>query len=405
MQPIKKSSKLDHVGYDIRGPVLDLANEMIAQGMDILRLNTGNPAPFGFDAPNDMIESLIQNIRGSQGYSDSKGISPAREAIAAYCAKKGILGVTPSDIYTGNGLSELIVMAMQALLEPGDEVLVPAPDYPLWSAAIALAGGQPVYYMCDEQAEWNPDIADMRTKVTSRTRAVVVINPNNPTGALYPKEILLEIAELARQNDLIVFADEIYDRLVLDGHEHHAMGALAPDLFTVSLNGLSKSHLIAGFRAGWMCLSGDKSGAKDYIEGLTMLASMRLCSNVLAQSVIPVALADEETPAALVRPGGRIYEQREYITDAVNAIDGLSVVKPKAAFYLFPKIDTARFNIHDDEQFVVDFLREKHVLLTHGGGFHWPKPDHFRIVFLPDMDTLQSLAGRLTEFLATYRQG
>lgn len=404
MRSIKKSSKLNHVGYDIRGPVLDLANEMIAQGVDVLRLNTGNPAPFGFDAPTDMIESLIHNIRESQGYSDSKGIPPARDAIAAYCARKGIPGVTPGDIYTGNGLSELIVMSMQALLEPGDEVLVPAPDYPLWSAAIALAGGQPVYYMCDERAEWNPDLADMRAKVTPRTRAVVVINPNNPTGALYPKEILLDIAELARQNDLIVFADEVYDRLVLDGHEHHAMGALAPDLFTVSLNGLSKSHLIAGFRAGWMCLSGDKSGAKGYIEGLTMLASMRLCSNVLAQSVIPVALADEETPAALVRPGGRIYEQREYITNAVNAIDGLSVVKPKAAFYLFPKIDTKRFHIRDDEQFVVDFLREKHVLLTHGGGFHWPKPDHFRVVFLPEMSTLQSLTQRLAEFLETYRQ-
>ena len=404
MQQIKKSSKLNHVGYDIRGPVLDLANEMIAQGTDILRLNTGNPAPFGFDAPNDMIRALTDNIRTSQGYSDSKGIPPALDAIAAYCRKKGLPNVTPADIYTGNGLSELIMLSMQALLEPGDEVLVPAPDYPLWSAAITLAGGHPVYYICDERAEWTPDIADMKSKVTNRTRAVVVINPNNPTGALYPKDILLQIAEIARQNNLIVCSDEIYDRLIFDGLTHHAMGALAPDLFTLTFNGLSKSHLIAGFRAGWMSISGDKAHAKDYIEGLNMLASMRLCSNVLAQSVIPSALADEETPAALMRPGGRVFAQREYITNAVNEIPGLSVVTPKAAFYLFPKIDTKRFNISSDEQFVVDFLREKHILLTHGGGFHWQAPDHFRIVFLPDLGTLESLSTRLTDFLTTYRQ-
>ena len=404
MNPIKKSSKLAHVGYDIRGPVLDLANEMTAQGIEILKLNTGNPGPFGFNAPNCMIDKLIADIRPSQGYSDSKGIAEAREAIAAYCAKKGIEGVTPADIYTGNGVSEMISVSMQVLLEPGDEVLVPVPDYPLWTAAITLAGGTAVPYLCDEQSEWNPDVKDIAAKITPRTRAIVVINPNNPTGALYPKEILLQIADLARKHDLIVYADEIYDRLVMDGHEHHAMAAIAPDLFTVTFNGLSKSHLIAGFRSGWMSLSGNKERAKDYIQGLNMLASMRLCSNVLAQSVIPAALADSDTPASLVKPGGRIYEQREFITKAINDIPGLSVVKPKSAFYLFPKIDAEMFNITNDEQFVVDFLREKHVLLTHGGGFHWPTPDHFRIVFLPEMNTLKQLAERMADFLATYRQ-
>jgi len=401
---IKKSSKLDHVGYDIRGPVLDLADEMAEKGIEILKLNTGNPAPFGFDAPDEMIHGLIAGIRPAQGYSESKGILSAREAIAAYCAEKGILGVTPNDIYTGNGISELILLSMQALLEPGDEILVPAPDYPLWTAAITLAGGVAVTYVCDEQAEWNPDIADMAAKITPHTRAIVSINPNNPTGALYPKHLLLQIAELARKHDLILFSDEIYDRLVMDGHEHHALAALAPDLFTVTFNGLSKSHLVAGFRAGWMSLSGNKSNAKDYIQGLNMLTSMRLCSNVLAQAVIPYALADTETPAALVRPGGRIYEQREFITNAVTAIPGLSVVKPKAAFYLFPKMDSKRWNITNDEKFAVDFLREKHVLITQGSGFHWPQPNHFRIVFLPDMHTLEQLAARLADFLNGYWQ-
>jgi len=404
MKPINKSSKLAHVGYDIRGPVLDLADQMLAEGTPILKLNTGNPAPFGFDAPDEMIHALMDGVRLSQGYSDSKGIASAREAIAKYTAEKGMVGVTPGDIYTGNGVSELIMMSMQALLEPGDEVLVPMPDYPLWTAAITLSGGTAVYYTCDEQSDWNPDPKDIAAKITPKTRAIVVINPNNPTGALYPKDLLLQIADLARKHDLIIYADEIYDRLVMDGHEHHALAALAPDLFMVTFNGLSKSHLAAGFRSGWMSLSGDKSKAKDYIQGLNMLASMRLCSNVLAQSVIPAALADLETPHSLVRPGGRVYEQREFICKAINDIPGLSVVKPKAAFYLFPQIDAERFNITNDEQFVVDFLREKHVLLTHGGGFHWPKPNHFRIVFLPNMETLEQLALRLRDFLETYRQ-
>ncbi|MCL2568018.1 MAG: pyridoxal phosphate-dependent aminotransferase [Oscillospiraceae bacterium] len=404
MPMIKKSSKLEHVGYDIRGPVLDLANEMAAEGIEILKLNTGNPAPFGFDAPDSMIHQLIHDIRPSQGYSESKGILPARQAIADYCTKKGMVDVTPNDIYTGNGVSELILLCMQAFVEPGDEILVPAPDYPLWTAAITLCGGKAVYYVCDEQSEWNPDPVDIAAKVTPRTRAIVVINPNNPTGTLYSKDILLQIADIARKHNLVLFSDEIYDRLVMDGHIHHSIAALAPDVFTVTFNGLSKSHLIAGFRAGWISLSGDRAKAKDYLQGINMLASMRLCSNVLAQSVIPVALADEETPASLVRPGGRIYEQREFIWNAVNNIPGLSVVKPKAAFYLFPKIDAKRFNITSDEQFAVDFLREKHVLLTHGSGFHWPEPNHFRIVYLPEMNVLEQLAKRLTDFLTTYRQ-
>ena len=403
-KPIIKSSKLTHIGYDIRGPVTDLADQMLAAGVDILKLNIGNPAPFGFDAPDDMIDLLFKDIRLSQGYSHSKGILSAREAISAYCAQKGISDVTPEDIYTGNGVSELIVLSVQALLEPGDEVLVPVPDYPLWTAAITLAGGTAVCYLCDEDAEWNPDIADIEQKITPRTRAIVVINPNNPTGALYSKETLLQIAELARKHNLVIFSDEIYDRLIMDNHVHHAMGAVAPDVFTVTFNGLSKSHLIAGFRAGWMCLSGDKERAKSYIEGLTMLASMRLCSNVLAQSVIPAALANPELPESLVQPGGRVYEQREFIYNAIQNIPGLSVVKPKAAFYLFPKLDVEKFNITNDEQFVVDFLQDKHVLLTHGGGFHWPSPDHFRIVFLPEIEVLRCFAERMDDFLKTYRQ-
>ena len=404
IKPIKKSSKLTHIGYDIRGPVTDLADQMLAKGVDILKLNIGNPAPFGFDAPDDMIDLLFKDIRLSQGYSHSKGIPSAREAISKYCTQKGINGVTSEDIYTGNGVSELILLSVQALLEPGDEVLVPVPDYPLWTAAITLAGGNAVCYLCDETAEWNPDIADIEQKITPKTRAIVVINPNNPTGALYSKEVLLQIAELARKHNLVVFSDEIYDRLIMDNHVHHAMGAVAPDVFTVTFNGLSKSHLIAGFRAGWMCLSGDKERAKNYIEGLTMLASMRLCSNVPAQSVIPAALANPELPESLVQPGGRVYEQREFIYNAIKDIPGLSVVKPKSAFYLFPKLDVEKFNITDDEQFVVDFLKEKHVLLTHGGGFHWPNPDHFRIVFLPEIEVLQCFAERMEDFLKTYQQ-
>jgi len=404
MRTFEKATKMNDICYDIRGPVTDLADKLSAEGVDILKLNTGNPATFGFNAPDEIIEKLIADVRLAQGYSHSKGLLPARTAIAEYCATKGIEGVTENDVYTGNGVSELITMSMQALLNNGDEVLVPSPDYPLWTGSITLSGGCAVHYMCDEKSDWYPDISDMRRKITTRTKAIVIINPNNPTGALYPRELLLKITELARENDLILFSDEIYDRLVMDDLEHISTAALAPDLFTVTFNGLSKSHLIAGFRCGWMCLSGDKRRAKGYIDGLNMLSSMRLCSNVLSQTMIPVALEHYNSADPLLKPGGRIYEQREFITKAICDIPGLSAVKPKAAFYLFPKIDTERFGITNDEQFAVDFLHAHHVLITHGGGFHWDEPDHFRLVYLPEIEDLKLLANRLSCFLETYHQ-
>ena len=404
MRNFKKSDKLNNVSYDVRGPVLEEAERMQEEGIRILKLNTGNPAPFGFDAPNEIVRDMIVNVRDSEGYSDSKGIFSARKAIEQYCQLKKFPNVTINDIYTGNGVSELITMCMQGLLNNGDEVLVPMPDYPLWTASVSLAGGTPVHYICDEQAEWYPDIDDIKSKITSNTKAIVIINPNNPTGALYPKELLLEIVEVARQNDLIIYSDEIYDRLVMDGLVHVPIATLAPDLFVVTLNGLSKSHRVAGFRCGWMVLSGDKSRVKGYIEGLNMLASMRLCSNVLSQQIIQTTLGGYQSVDDLLLPGGRIYEQREFIYNAINDIPGLSAVKPKAAFYIFPKIDTAKFDIYDDEKFVLDFLHKHHILLVHGGGFNWQQPDHFRIVYLPKMEDLKTTADKMREFLSTYKQ-
>lgn len=404
MRNFKKSDKLNNVSYDVRGPVLEEAERMQEEGIRILKLNTGNPAPFGFDAPNEIVRDMIVNVRDSEGYSDSKGIFSARKAIEQYCQLKKFPNVTINDIYTGNGVSELITMCMQGLLNNGDEVLVPMPDYPLWTASVSLAGGTPVHYICDEQAEWYPDIDDIKSKITSNTKAIVIINPNNPTGALYPKELLLEIVEVARQNDLIIYSDEIYDRLVMDGLVHVPIATLAPDLFVVTLNGLSKSHRVAGFRCGWMVLSGDKSRVKGYIEGLNMLASMRLCSNVLSQQIIQTALGGYQSVDDLLLPGGRIYEQRGFIYNAINDIPGLSAVKPKAAFYIFPKIDTAKFDIYDDEKFVLDFLHKHHILLVHGGGFNWQQPDHFRIVYLPKMEDLKTTADKMREFLSTYKQ-
>ncbi|KAF9404124.1 hypothetical protein HW555_014502 [Spodoptera exigua] len=398
MRNFEKSNKLDGVSYDVRGPVLEEADRMQEEGIRILKLNTGNPAPFGFDAPNEVVRDMIMNVRNSEGYSDSKGIFSARKAIEQYCQVKGFPNVTINDIYTGNGVSELISMCMQGLLNNGDEVLVPMPDYPLWTASVSLAGGNPVHYICDEQAEWNPDIDDIKAKVTPNTKAIVLINPNNPTGALYPKEILEQIVEIARQNDLIIFSDEIYDRLVMDGLTHIPIATLAPDLFVVTLNGLSKSHRVAGFRCGWMVLSGNKKHVKGYIEGLNMLASMRLCSNVLSQQIIQTALGGYQSVDDLLLPGGRVYEQREFIYNAINDIPGLSAVKPKAAFYIFPKIDVERFNIYDDEKFVLDFLHEHHILLVHGGGFNWTQPDHFRIVYLPKMEDLKITANKCRKF-------
>lgn len=404
MRTFEKSSKLDNVCYDIRGPVMDEANRMIAAGEKIVKLNIGNPAPFGFKAPDAIIECMNKNLTSTEGYSESKGLVTARRAILNYCKSKNMPNVTENDIYTGNGVSELITMSMQGLLNYGDEVLVPAPDYPLWTASVTLAGGTAVHYICDEKADWYPDIEDMRNKINKNTKAIVVINPNNPTGALYPKEILEQIVNLAREYELILFADEIYDRLVMDGEKHTALASLAPDLLTVSFNGLSKSHLIAGYRCGWMCLCGDKSRTKGYIEGINLLSSMRLCSNVPAQSLIPVALDHLDDTQKLLVPGGRIYEQREYIYHAISGIPGLSVVKPKAAFYMFPKLDYGHFHIMDDEKFVLDFLREKKILFTHGGGFHWTKPDHFRIVYLPCVEELTVAANALKDFLKNYKQ-
>ncbi|MFC0233360.1 pyridoxal phosphate-dependent aminotransferase [Vagococcus entomophilus] len=404
MKEFEKSTKLEGVSYDVRGPVLEEADRMSEEGINILKLNTGNPATFGFDAPNEIIRDLIMNVRNSEGYSDSRGIFSARKAIQQYCQLKNFPNVEIKDIFTGNGVSELITLSMQGLLDNGDEVLVPMPDYPLWTASVSLAGGTPVHYICDEQAEWYPDIEDMRKKITPRTKALVIINPNNPTGALYPEEVLKDIVRLAREHNLIVYSDEIYDRLVMDGLTHIPIATLAPDLLVVTFGGLSKSHRVAGFRCGWMILSGEKKHAKGYIEGLNMLASMRLCSNVLSQQIIQTALGGVQSVDQLLLPGGRIYEQREYVYQALNSIPGISAVKPKAAFYIFPKIDSQRFNIKDDEQFVLDFLHEHHILLVHGGGFNWKEPDHFRLVYLPKLDDLKMTMEKMAKFLSTYKQ-
>ena len=404
MRTFDKSSKLDNVLYDVRGPVVEEAGRMEAQGRRVLKLNIGNPAPFGFSAPQEVIEDMMTNVKDSQGYSDSRGIFAARKAIMQYCQNKKIPNVSMDDIYTGNGVSELINLAMQALLDDGDEILIPAPDYPLWTACATLAGGKAVHYICDEESEWYPDLQDIEKKITDRTKAIVIINPNNPTGALYPDDVLEGIVRIAREHELIIFSDEIYDRLVMDGLKHTSIASLAPDVFCVTFSGLSKSHMIAGFRIGWMVLSGAKDKAKGYVEGLNMLSNMRLCSNVPAQSIVQTALGGYQSVNEYIVPGGRIYEQRNYIYEALKEIPGITVKKPKAAFYIFPKLDTARFNIHDDAQFALDFLREKQVLAVQGTGFNWVNPDHFRIVYLPDLRTLESAVQKLGEFLDGYRQ-
>ncbi len=404
MRTFDKSNKLDNVCYDVRGPVVDEADRMIANNIEILKLNIGNPAPFGFNAPESLIKDMMNNLIECQGYSDSKGLKIAREAIKKYSETKSLPNVNIEDIYTGNGVSELITMSMQGLLNDGDEILIPSPDYPLWTGAANLAGGKPVHYICDEKSSWYPDIQDIESKVNEKTKGIVIINPNNPTGALYPKEILQKIADIARKHELIIFADEIYDRLVMDGKEHVSIASLAPDLFCVTFNGLSKSHRIAGFRCGWMVLSGPKEKAKGYIEGLNMLSSMRLCANVPAQAIIKTAIEDYKAADELLIPGGRLYEQREFVYKAVNSIPGLSVEKPEGAFYMFPKIDIKRFNITSDEKFVLDFLREQKVLMVHGGGFNWKNPDHFRIVYLPSVEQLKIAMDKLELFLKNYRQ-
>lgn len=404
---IQKSSKLHGVLYDVRGPVVEEAAAMKARGEEIIHLNIGNPAPFGFRAPPSMLEDLIEQLPDTQGYSDSRGLEDARTAILEYCIRKNISGVELSDIYTGNGASELINLSMQALLDNGDEMLIPMPDYPLWTATAKLSGGTPVHYLCDENNGWMPDIDDMRSKITPRTKGIVVINPNNPTGALYPTEILTQIVELARTHGLILFADEIYDRICFDGATHTALASLAPDVMCITFNGLSKSHRVAGFRSGWMVISGDKrsaNGLGGYIEGINMLSNMRLCSNVPGQSIIREALSGHQSSDDLIAPGGRIFEQREAVMRIIDRIDGLSAQKPQAAFYVFPRLDRKRFNITDDERFALDFLRAENVLVVHGRGFNWKDPNHFRIVFLPEVSQLEEVGSRLERFLEKYRQ-
>lgn len=401
---ITKSNKLDNVLYDVRGPVVDEANRMEDAGTHVLKLNIGNPAPFGFRTPDEVIYDMAHQLTDCEGYSHSKGLYSARKAIMQYAQIKHLPNVTMDDIFTGNGASELINLCMQALLDTGDEILIPSPDYPLWTACATLAGGTPVHYICDEQANWWPDMDDIRKKITPRTKAIVIINPNNPTGALYPEPVLQEIVEIAREHGLMIFSDEIYDRLVMDGKEHVSIASLCPDLFCITFSGLSKSHMIAGFRIGWMILSGNKRLAKDYILGLNMLSNMRLCSNVPAQSIVQTALWGHQSVKDYLVPGGRVYDQREYVYNALKDIPGISVVKPDAAFYIFPKIDVKKFNITNDEQFALDLLREKKILIVQGTGFNWKQPDHFRVVYLPRVEVLGKAMTELRDFLSYYRQ-
>ena len=404
MKPILKSSKLNDVCYDIRGPVLDKARQMEEEGHKIIKLNIGNLAVFGLEPPDEIVQDMIRNLPHSAGYTDSKGLFAPRKSVVHYSQEKNIAGVGVDDVYLGNGASELIVMSLNALLDSGDEVLVPAPDYPLWTAAVSLSGGRPVHYRCDEQADWTPDIADIRAKITPHTRGIVVINPNNPTGALYPPELLLQIVELARQHQLIVFADEIYDKTLYDGHTHTSIASLADDVLFVTFNGLSKNYRSCGYRAGWMIVSGDKRHARDYIEGLNMLASMRLCANTPGQLAIQTALGGYQSIKDLVAPGGRLCRQRDLAYQLLSQIPGVSVVKPKAALYMFPKLDPKMYPIADDQQFAYELLAEEKVLIVQGTGFNWPAPDHFRLVFLPNSDDLSDAIGRIARFLGHYRK-
>jgi alanine-synthesizing transaminase len=404
MPAIRKSNKLINVCYDIRGPVLQEAKRLEDEGHRILKLNIGNPAPWGFEAPEEIVQDVIYNLPSAQGYCDSKGLFSARKAVMQECQRKNIRNVGIEDIYIGNGVSELIVMSMQGLLNDTDEVLIPAPDYPLWTAAVSLAGGNAVHYICDEQQEWYPDIDDIRSKITERTRGIVVINPNNPTGALYPPELLEQIIELAREHKLILFADEIYDKIVYDDAEHVSLASLADDVLCLTFNGLSKTYRAAGFRSGWLIVSGPKHLARDYIEGLDMLANMRLCANVPAQHAIQTALGGYQSINELIVPGGRLYDQRTLAWEMLNAIPGVSCVKPKGAMYLFPKLDPARYPIHNDEKFALDLLVQQKVLIVQGSGFNLPDTQHFRLVFLPGADLLTESIERIATFLRTYEQ-
>ncbi|GGE49982.1 aminotransferase [Halopseudomonas oceani] len=401
---VSKSNKLANVCYDIRGPVLRHAKRLEEEGHRILKLNIGNPAPFGFEAPEEILQDVILNLPTAQGYSDSRGLFSARKAVMHYTQTKNIPGVGIDDIYLGNGVSELIVMSMQGLLNNGDEVLIPAPDYPLWTASVSLSGGKPVHYLCDEQSDWYPDIDDIRSKITPNTRAMVVINPNNPTGAVYPREVLEQLAQVAREHNLILFADEIYDKILYDGAVHESLASVAPDVLCLTFNGLSKSYRVAGFRSGWMIISGPKQHATSYLEGLEILASMRLCANVPSQHAIQTALGGYQSINDLILPGGRLLEQRDTAWEMLNDIPGVSCTKPKGALYLFPRLDPKVYPIHNDEKMVLDLLLQEKILIVQGTAFNWPWPDHFRIVSLPRKDDLEMAIGRIANFLKSYRQ-
>lgn len=404
MNIIEKSHKLDNVCYDIRGKVHLEARRMEDEGQRILKLNIGNLATFGFEAPEEVIKDVIVNLPQAQGYCDSQGIFSARKAIAQHYQQKGLKNVDVNDIFIGNGASELIVTSMQALLNNGDEILVPAPDYPLWTAAVNLSGGKAVHYMCDEQADWFPDLDDIKSKITSKTKGIVIINPNNPTGAVYSSEFLLELIEVARQNNLIIFADEIYDKIIYDDIAHHSICTLCDDVLILTFNGLSKAYRACGFRQGWLLISGPKQQAKDYIQGIQILASMRLCANVPMQYAIQTALGGYQSINELILPGGRLRKQRDTAYELINSIPGVSAVKPKGALYMFPKIDTKKIKIKDDQKMVLDLLRQEKMLLVQGTGFNWPAPDHFRLVFLPTEEVLTDACTRLARFLKTYSQ-
>lgn len=404
MKDIMKSDKLANIFYEIRGPVLDEAARMEDEGHRILKLNIGNPKPFGFDAPDEIITDVIKNLPHSEGYSESKGIYSARKAVMQHYQQQLVRNVEVDDVYLGNGASELIHLACTAILNTSDEVLVPSPDYPLWTGAVTLSGGRAVHYHCDEGAEWFPDLDDIRSKITPKTRAIVVINPNNPTGAVYSKELLLEIIEIAREHNLIILADEIYDKIVFDDVPFHCMASLSTDVLTLTFNGLSKAYRLCGWRSGWMLISGPKHRASDLVQGFNMLASMRLCPNVPAQYAIQTSLGGYQTINDLIKPGGRMYEQRNLAVDAINNIPGLSVVKPKGALYLFVRMDKKKFGLSDDEQMALDLLREEKILVVHGRGFNYPDVDHFRMVFLPPHEVLQDATERMTRFFSTYRQ-
>ncbi|MBE5799765.1 MAG: aminotransferase class I/II-fold pyridoxal phosphate-dependent enzyme [Clostridiales bacterium] len=401
---IKLADRMEHVHSDIRGPLYREALKLAKQGVDVMKLNTGNPASFGFPLPESIRTALEGRAEEAVPYCDFQGMPAARQAIIDYCISKGIEDVEPEDVFIGNGVSEVVNFALMPLLDPGDEVLIPTPNYTLWSNTIRLTGATPVYYRCDEQSGWNPDVEDLRSKITSRTRAMVIINPNNPTGVLYDTQVLYDMLEVARQHNLIVFSDEIYDRLVMDGLEHVSTASLAPDLIVVTMNGLSKSHSLCGYRCGWMVLSGPRQHRIQYRSGIVQLTSMRLCANALAQLVIPAALADMETPHAMVRPGGRIYEQRAATCEVLDTIPGLSYVKNNASFYLFPKLDPKKFGITDDRRFAQDLLHATRILVVPGSGFDYPEPDHFRLVMLPKANELRDAMGRMAKFLETYRQ-